>query len=395
MKDSPRTGALVACLMLSLAVFASGCKSSGTSGTSGTSAADAATDANDPANANVVPISNSTAATESNTSATDSTTPASGQTEQYSPAQYNQDNGYGEEPETYAQQPPPQLPQYDQPPCPQDGDMWTPGYWAYAAPTGYYWVPGAWVQAPYTGALWTPGYWGWRGGRYAFYRGYWGRHIGYYGGINYGAGYIGTGYQGGYWRGNEFAYNTTVNRVNTEIIHNVYNYRITNVTVTRISYNGGSGGVQYQPRVSEIYGIREEHTPPMAAQVQLRQTAQTNRAMFYNTNHGRPATVVETHVLTADRNIRPPAEVNYGRGERPGIPARATPEPQRPEMRSAPAQNKPVAHGGPVKRQPESRPAPEQHKPAARPEQQRPAVRPEQQKPAAHEEKKPEEKRPN
>ena len=55
---------------------------------------------------------------------------------------------------------PPVLPVYVQPPCPQPGWMWTPGYWAYG-PDGYYWVPGTWVPAPYVGALWTPGYWGW------------------------------------------------------------------------------------------------------------------------------------------------------------------------------------------------------------------------------------------
>jgi len=34
---------------------------------------------------------------------------------------------------------PPVLPVYVQPPCPTDGYMWTPGYWAYEdAEVGYY-----------------------------------------------------------------------------------------------------------------------------------------------------------------------------------------------------------------------------------------------------------------
>ena len=38
---------------------------------------------------------------------------------------------------------PPELLTYEQPVCPGDGYLWTPGYWAYAdADTGYYWVPG-------------------------------------------------------------------------------------------------------------------------------------------------------------------------------------------------------------------------------------------------------------
>ena len=39
---------------------------------------------------------------------------------------------------------PPALVSYDQPPCPQDGYLWTPGYWA-SGDDGYYWVPGAWT----------------------------------------------------------------------------------------------------------------------------------------------------------------------------------------------------------------------------------------------------------
>ena len=42
---------------------------------------------------------------------------------------------------------PPALPVYEQPICPADGYLWTPGYWAYADEGGYYWVPGTWVEA--------------------------------------------------------------------------------------------------------------------------------------------------------------------------------------------------------------------------------------------------------
>jgi hypothetical protein len=57
---------------------------------------------------------------------------------------------------------PPQLPVYEQPLCPGDGYLWTPGYWAYDDDEyGYYWVPGTWVMAPEQGLLWTPAYWSW------------------------------------------------------------------------------------------------------------------------------------------------------------------------------------------------------------------------------------------
>ena len=91
-----------------------------------------------------------------------------------------------------ASEPPPPLPEYDQPACPEPGYIWTPGIWQWG-PQGYYWVPGTWVAPPQPGLLWTPGYWivgG--GGVYVFHRGYWAPHVGYYGGINYGHGYVGT-----------------------------------------------------------------------------------------------------------------------------------------------------------------------------------------------------------
>ena len=107
---------------------------------------------------------------------------------------------------------PPALPVYEQPICPGDGYMWTPGYWAWDG-NEYYWVPGTWVEAPEIGFLWTPGYWGWGDNAFFFHEGYWGPHVGFYGGINYGFGYGGHGYEGGRWENNHFYYNTSVNRI--------------------------------------------------------------------------------------------------------------------------------------------------------------------------------------
>ncbi len=78
---------------------------------------------------------------------------------------------------------PPPIPVYVQPPCPQEGFLWTPGFWGYGT-GGYYWTPGLWVAPPRVGFLWTPGYWGFAGGIYGWHGGYWGPHVGYYGGIN-------------------------------------------------------------------------------------------------------------------------------------------------------------------------------------------------------------------
>src|SRR5579863_3551129 len=141
---------------------------------------------------------------------------------------------------------PPALPVYAQPPCPADGYLWTPGYWAYG-PVGYYWVPGVWVMPPRVGVLWTPGYWGFAGGLYGWHEGYWGPHVGFYGGINYGFGYGGVGFYGGRWDGDRFQYNTAVVNVNRTVVRNVYVDRtvINNTTIVNnhASFNG-EGGVR-------------------------------------------------------------------------------------------------------------------------------------------------------
>lgn len=213
---------------------------------------------------------------------------------------YPQQPGYddseiaGEQALDETTQPPPELPEYDQPPAPGPGYMWTPGYWAWG-PGGYYWVPGAWVEAPYYGALWTPPYWGWYNGFYRFHPGYWGRHVGYYGGIDYGFGYIGIGYFGGYWSGNNFYYNSAVTRVapgfrnvyERPVIYNNVRYGVQ--PSNRVSYNGGHGGINMQPRPAEIAAMHEPHSAPLAVQHQVRVEASQNRAQFYNENHGRPS----------------------------------------------------------------------------------------------------------
>jgi len=185
---------------------------------------------------------------------------------------------------------PPALPVYEQPICPGDGYLWTPGYWAWDPDFGdYYWVPGTWVVVPEVGFLWTPGYWGWGGNGFLFHEGYWGPHVGFYGGINYGFGYFGSGFEGGRWEGRQFFYNRSVMNVNTTVIHNVYNTRvINNTTVNRVSYNGGEGGVPARPTPQEEAALRDRHIPPVAAQVQHVQTARTNPELRASMNNGKP-----------------------------------------------------------------------------------------------------------
>ena len=184
---------------------------------------------------------------------------------------------------------PPPLPYYQQPFCPGDGYIWTPGYWA-DSEDGFFWVPGTWVVAPFVGGLWTPGFWGWGNGLYMWNEGYWGREVGFYGGVNYGYGYGGRGYEGGYWDHDRFNYNRSVNNVNITNIHNVYNKTvINNYNDNRVSYNGGNGGVSARPSRQEQNVLRGVHTQPLPVQQQQVQLARSNRQQWASVNHGVPA----------------------------------------------------------------------------------------------------------
>jgi hypothetical protein len=341
----------------------------------------------DPAQANLAPVNGQTQVLGQNVAYTPQQ-----QTESYpqqAPAPveqaYPQQPGYqptpdeqaGEEALEESTQPPPPLPEYDQPPSPGPNYIWTPGYWAWG-PSGYYWVPGAWVEAPYYGALWTPPYWGWYNGYYRFYRGYWGPHVGFYGGVDYGFGYIGIGYFGGYWSGNSFYYNTAVTRVGggirtvyeRPVVYNNIRYGVQ--PSNRVSYNGGRGGINVQPRPAEMAATRERHDPPMATQRQARVEASQNRAQSFAVNRGRPLEAFAQHGFANTRGIAPaPRGVEA---------ARPTPE-GRVDQPNAPNVNERAAnapHGQPYAAEPrgENRPAQPQPNAAAPRYENRPQPQP-------------------
>jgi hypothetical protein len=214
---------------------------------------------------------------------------------------------------------PPPLPVYEQPICPDDGYIWTPGYWAYDSDIAdYYWVPGTWVLAPEVGFLWTPAYWGWGGDRFVFYDGYWGPLVGFYGGINYGFGYFGVGFEGGRWENGHFFYNQAVSNVNVTVIHNVYNNRVEERSENRVSYNGGEGGLNARPTPQQEAAARERHVPPVAAQTQHMQEARSNPQQRASVNRGKPEIAATpkpgaykdrgvVHAKSAGGNYNPPA----------------------------------------------------------------------------------------
>ncbi len=120
-----------------------GCKSSSSVNAANTAAINDGTPPTggnaDPADGNLAPASN-TQVLASNASYTPQQQGESYQTQAPAPIvqgyndQDQADESAGEDAvDEYADQAPPPLPQYDQPPAPQDNYIWTPGYWAWGA----------------------------------------------------------------------------------------------------------------------------------------------------------------------------------------------------------------------------------------------------------------------
>jgi hypothetical protein len=234
---------------------------------------------------------------------------------------------------------PPVLPVYEQPPCPVEGYLYTPGYWAYGD-ADYYWVPGVWVAPPTPGVLWTPGYWSFSGGSYGFNAGYWGPTVGFYGGVNYGFGYGGSGFYGGRWDGGAFRYNTAVTNVNTTIIHNTYEDRtvINNAaTGSRASFNGPNG-VTAKPTAAEEAAAKEHHIPATPAQVKTRQQASSNPALRAKNNNGNPAAT-----LAKTAGAKPEAKKPEAAEPKPEAKKSEAAEPKPEAKKSEAAEPKPEA----------------------------------------------------
>ena len=185
---------------------------------------------------------------------------------------------------------PPVLPVVEQPPCPVEGYIWTPGYWGWGD-GDYYWVPGVWVPPPSVGVLWTPPWWGWSNGAYVFNQGYWGPTVGFYGGINYGYGYNGDGYWGGRWEGNAFRYNTAVSRVNTTVIHSTYVDRsVVNKEVNRshTSFNGPNGVKAEANAEQKAAAANAKKLPPTSQQLARQEAASKDQNLRASVNKGNP-----------------------------------------------------------------------------------------------------------
>jgi hypothetical protein len=72
------------------------------------------------------------------------------------------------------------------------------------------------------------------------------------------------------------------------VTHNVYNTRINETTVTRVSFNGGNGGINARATAQEEAAAHERHIPPVAAQTEHIQAARSNPELRASANHGKP-----------------------------------------------------------------------------------------------------------
>jgi hypothetical protein len=222
---------------------------------------------------------------------------------------------------------PPDLLVADQPPIPGDGYLWSPGYWAWSDDDqDYAWVPGTWVPVPQPGLLWTPGYWAADGDVFVWYAGYWGPHVGFYGGVDYGYGFGGSGYEGGYWQGGRLFYNRAVSNVAGARLPNVYTKAVPASTAPdRTSFNGGSAGTRAQPSAIELAAAREGHLPPTAQQQRVEDQARSTGV--------RPnRTVVQSsYAQRAEKPRENPASRDSAAG-RDVPPVRDNPPPRAPMM---------------------------------------------------------------
>jgi hypothetical protein len=151
---------------------------------------------------------------------------------------------------------------------------------------------------------------------YVFHPGYWGPHVGYYGGINYGFGYAGVGFTGGRWAGNAFAYNRSVNNLDSRIIHNTYSETPAgNTVVTKVSYNGGPGGITAVPTAQERAAASEPHIPATPLQHRYVQQPAAQRAAPPVAPRAPPPVASRAPPPVAPRVARPAAPARTAANE--------------------------------------------------------------------------------
>jgi hypothetical protein len=148
-----------------------------------------------------------------------------------------------------------------------------------------------------------------------------------------------------------------VNNFGNVHITNVYSKTvIKNVNVTRVSFNGGAGGVATRPTPQEMAVASEQHIAPTTIQTQHVQAASTNHALLASVNHGKPAILATSkpanfsgHGLTGGNDFKKPTDKFTNRvpggGTEPLNAVRANTNGQKPP-KAANVESVPNATGG-------------------------------------------------
>jgi hypothetical protein len=80
-----------------------------------------------------------------------------------------------------------------------------------------------------------------------------------------------------------------VNNVDPVRVHNVYEKTVVNnINITRVSYNGGRGGVTAQPTPQEQNAFRAKRENALPVQQEHVRAAASNRELYASANHGNP-----------------------------------------------------------------------------------------------------------
>jgi hypothetical protein len=154
--------------------------------------------------------------------------------------------------------------------------------------------------------------------------------VGFYGGIDYGFGYSGDGYEGGRWDNGHFFYNRAVNNVDVARNHNVYDTPISNRNESRVSFNGGNGGIEARATSQQEAVSRQRHVPPVAAQTEHAQTARANPELRASSNHGKPPVESTTrpNAVNDHQNSAPARAMEPSRHADTSAPSEPRVEPQ-------------------------------------------------------------------
>jgi hypothetical protein len=164
------------------------------------------------------------------------------------------------------------------------------------------------------------------------------------------------------WESGRFYYNRSVTNVNITEVHNVYNTTIINRNETRVSYNGGDGGIRERPSREDESFSRERHIAPVSVQNQHTQEARGNRELRASVNQGRPPIAATQRPGSFRGSAVVPAREAGGRYEPPANrrgnnnAARPDNNPNRPPNPGGNANRPPFAHAKEIT--PHDRPAP-------------------------------------